>query len=81
MTNVELEDRSFSAIRHWIRLAALAAAITFILIVVLTHLTLERNIVSSALAGIIVFSGFFFRSFGKDKEKYKRVSKSVLKKQ
>ena len=78
MTNVELEDRSFSAIRYWIRLAAVAAALTFILIVVLTHLTLERSIVTSALAGIIVFSGFFFRSFGKDKEKYKTVSsKSV----
>ena len=78
MTNVELEDRSFSAIRYWIRLAAVAAALTFILIVVLTHLTLERSIVTSALAGIIVFSGFFFRSFDKHKEKYKRVSKSVF---
>jgi hypothetical protein len=78
VTNVELEDRSFSAIRHWVRLAAVAAAITFMLIVVLTHLTLERSIVASALAGIIVFSGFFFRSFGKDREKYKRVSKSVF---
>jgi hypothetical protein len=76
VTNVELEDRSFSAIRYWIRLAAIAAAITFILIVVLTHLTLERNIVVSAVSGIIVFSGLFFRSFGKDKEKYKRAFKS-----
>jgi lipopolysaccharide export LptBFGC system permease protein LptF len=78
VTNVELEDRPFSAIRYWIRLAAVAAALTFILIVVLTHLTLERSIVASSLTGIIVFSGFFFRSFGKDKEKYKRVSKSVF---
>jgi hypothetical protein len=73
----ELIDRSFSAIRYWIPLAVLTIAITFVLLSVLTHLTLERSIAASALSGIIVFSGFFFRSFGKDKEKYRRVSKSV----
>ena len=79
MENIEeLKDRSFSAIRYWIALAVLTTAITFVLILVLTHPTLERSIATSALAGIIVFSGFFFRSFGKDKEKYKRVSKSAV---
>ena len=75
---MDLKDRSYNAIRYWIPLATAAAAITFVLTAVLTHLTLERNIIASALAGVIVFSGFFFRSFGKDKDKYKKLpSKSV----
>jgi hypothetical protein len=68
---LELQDRSSTAIRYWIPLAVAAAAITFVLTIILTHLTLERNIVGSAIAGAIVFSGFFFRSVGKDKDKYK----------
>lgn len=72
-----LEDRSSTAIRHWIPLAIATAAITFVLTLVLTHIALERNIIGSAIAGAIVFSGFFFRSVGKDKKKYKQLSKSV----
>ena len=68
---MELKDRSSAAIRYWIPLAIGAAAITFVLTIALTHLALERNIIGSALAGVIVFSGFFFRSVGKDKDKYK----------
>jgi hypothetical protein len=75
---MELKDRSSTAIRYWIPLAAVTAAITFVLTIVLTHLTLERSIVDSALAGIIVFSGLFFRSVGKDKEKYKKLSSKSL---
>jgi hypothetical protein len=70
---LDLQDRSSTAIRHWIPLAVAAAAITFVLTITLTHLTLERNIVGSAIAGAIVFSGFFFRSVGKDKYKYKKL--------
>jgi hypothetical protein len=74
---MDLQERSSIAIRHWIPLAVATAAITFVLTIALTHLTFERNIVGSAIAGAIVFSGFFFRSVGKDKEKYKKLSKSA----
>jgi hypothetical protein len=70
---MDFEDRSSIAIRHWIPLAVVAAAITFVLTIALTHVTLERNIVGSAIASAIVFSGFFFRSVGKDKEKYQKL--------
>jgi hypothetical protein len=36
------------------------------------------SIIGSAVAGIIVFSGFFFRSVGKDKEKYKKLSSKSM---
>jgi hypothetical protein len=74
---MDLQERSSTAIRHWIPLAIAAAAITFVLTLVLTHVALERNIIGSVIAGAIVFSGFVFRSVGKDKEKYKHLSKSV----
>jgi hypothetical protein len=31
----------------------------------------QQTIAASALAGILVFSGFLFRSFGKDKDRYR----------
>jgi hypothetical protein len=37
----------------------------------------DRAIVASALAAIMVFSGFFFRSYGKDKDNYKERADSV----
>jgi hypothetical protein len=70
-----LQERSSVAIRHWIPLAVATSAITFMLTSALTHLAFERNIVGSVIAGAIVFSGFFFRSVGKDKEMYKKLSK------
>jgi hypothetical protein len=70
-----LQERSSAAFRIWIPLAVATCAITFIFTTALTHLALERNIVGSVIAGAIVFSGFFFRSVGKDKEMYKKSSK------
>jgi hypothetical protein len=32
----------------------------------------EQTISASALAAIMVFSGFLFRSFGRDREKYRK---------
>jgi hypothetical protein len=52
-------------------LAAVAAAITFLIAFVM-RIPQEQTIAASALAAIMVFSGFFFRSFGKDKEKYRK---------
>ena len=62
--------RTEEAIKRWLPLAVFAAAISFI-VTFLFNLPIERVIASTALAGIIVFSGFFFRSFGKDENEFK----------
>ncbi|MGI8832593.1 MAG: hypothetical protein ACR2IS_08155 [Nitrososphaeraceae archaeon] len=71
-----MEDRSSDAIRYWIPLAAIAAGIVFVIAFML-RLPSERAIVASALAAIMVFSGFFFQSYGKDKDNYKKRADSV----
>jgi hypothetical protein len=65
------ENRSFSAVRVWIPLAAIAAAITFVIAFVM-RIPQEQTISASALAAIMVFSGFLFRSFGRDRDKYRK---------
>ena len=64
-------QRTEEAIKRWFPLAVFAAAISFI-ITYLLNLPIERVIASTALAGIIVFSGLFFRSFGKDENEFKK---------
>lgn len=63
------EDRSSSAVRVWMPMAAIAAAITFVIAFVM-RIPQEQTIAASALAAAIVFSGLLFRSFGKAKTKY-----------
>lgn len=65
------EDRSSNAVRVWMPLSAVAAAITFVIAFVI-RIPQEQTIAASALAAIMIFSGFFFRSFGKDKGKYRK---------
>ena len=65
------EDRSSNAVRVWLPLGAVAAAIKFIIAFIM-RIPQEQTIAASALAGMLVFSGFLFRSFGKDKGKYRR---------
>jgi hypothetical protein len=65
------EDRSSQAVRVWMPLGSIAAAITFVIAFVL-RIPQEQTIAASALAGILVFSGFLFRSFGKDKNRYRK---------
>jgi hypothetical protein len=62
--------RSSSAIKTWLPLSLAAGVITFLMISILTSIPLERAIVGSALTAVLVFSGMFFRSFGKEKERY-----------
>ena len=66
------EDRSSNAIRVWMPLGAVAAAITF-MIAFIMRVPQEQTIAASVLAGILVFSGFLFRSFGKEKVKYRQI--------
>ena len=65
------EDRSSNAVIVLMPLGAVAAAITFVIAFVM-RIPQERTIATSVLAAIMVFSGFFFRSFGKDKGKYRK---------
>ena len=65
------EDRSYSAIRVWMPLATVTAAITFVIAFVM-RIPQEQTIATSALAAIMVFNGFPFRSFGRDKGKYRK---------
>ena len=65
------EDRSSNAVRVWMPMAAVAAAITFVIAFVM-RIPQEQTIAASALAAIMVFSGFLFRSFGRDKGKYQK---------
>ena len=62
--------RSSSAIKTWLPLSLAAGVITFLMLSILTSIPLERAIVGSALTAVLVFSGMFFRSFGKEKERY-----------
>jgi hypothetical protein len=64
-------ERKEEAVKRWFPLATFAAGISFI-VTFLLNLPIERVIASTALAGVIVFSGFFFRSFGKDEDKFKK---------
>jgi hypothetical protein len=62
--------RKEEAVKRWFPLAAIASGIAFV-VTFLFNLPMERVIASTLLAGVIVFSGFFFRSFGKDENKFK----------
>ena len=62
--------RKEEAVKQWFPLAAIASGIAFV-VTFLFNLPIERVIASTLLAGVIVFSGFFFRSFGKDEADYK----------
>jgi hypothetical protein len=64
-------DTSTEAVRLWMPLGAIAAAVTFVIAFV-AGISQQQTIAATALAGILIFSGFLFRSFGKDKERYQK---------
>jgi TRAP-type uncharacterized transport system fused permease subunit len=66
------EDKSSSAARIWMPMAAVAAAITFVIAFVM-RIPQGQTIAASVLAAIIVFSGLLFRSYGREKkDKFQR---------
>jgi TRAP-type uncharacterized transport system fused permease subunit len=66
------EDKSSSAVRIWMPMAAVAAAITFVIAFVM-RIPQGQTIAASVLAAIIVFSGLLFRSYGREKkDKFQR---------
>ncbi|HET7644240.1 MAG TPA: hypothetical protein VFK40_12070 [Nitrososphaeraceae archaeon] len=62
--------RKDEAVKRWFPLSVIACGISFVVTFIL-NLPVEKVIASTVIAGVIVFSGFFFRSFGKDEEEYK----------
>jgi hypothetical protein len=60
------DDRSSIAVRVWMPMAAVAAAITFVIAFVM-RIPQQQTIAASALAAVIVFSGLLFRSYGRDR--------------
>ena len=65
-------QRKEEAVKRWFPLATIAAGISFV-VTFLLNLPPERVVASTALAGLIVFSGFIFRSFGKDENTFKEM--------
>ena len=61
------DDRASTAVRVWMPMAAVAAAITFVIAFVM-RIPQWETIAASALAAIIVFSGLLFRSYGRDRQ-------------
>ncbi len=61
--------RRNEAIKKWLPLVAVASAISF-LVLILIKIPPERAIIATGLLALLIFSGFFFRLFGRDKDKY-----------
>jgi hypothetical protein len=68
---MEDNNRSTRAVRNWFPLSVAAAAITFVITFVM-RIPQDQTIIATALVGVLVFSGFLFRSFGVDREKYRK---------
>jgi hypothetical protein len=68
--------RKEEAVKRWFPLAAIASGIAFV-VTFLLNLPVERVIVATLLAGVLVFSGFFFRSFGKDEVSFDKDEKDL----
>jgi hypothetical protein len=65
------QDRSSDAVRVWMPLAVVAAAIALVIAFVM-RVPQEQTILAAGISAIIVFSGLLFRSFGKDKARYRK---------
>ncbi|MGG6460907.1 MAG: hypothetical protein ACM3JQ_05715 [Candidatus Eiseniibacteriota bacterium] len=62
---MKIPKRSISLFRLWLPLALAAAVISFVAGILL-GVHINQALVAAAFAGVLVFSGFFFRSFGRD---------------
>lgn len=72
MSKIKYSDnRHRDAIKIWIPLSAAGALISFIIAFIM-HVPLRQMIFAIIFTAALVFSGYIFRSFGRDKEEYKR---------
>ncbi|MFZ1878213.1 MAG: hypothetical protein WAU25_14380, partial [Nitrososphaeraceae archaeon] len=60
-----------AAIKTWLPLNLAVGGLTFLLISTLTSIPPERAARGPVLTAIRVFSGVLFRSFGKERDRYK----------
>ena len=65
------DDGASTAVIVWMPMAAVAAAIAFVIAFVM-RIPQEQTIAASAIAAIIVFSGLLFRSYSRDKTNFRR---------
>ena len=71
MSAIKTNDNRYrDAIKIWIPLSAAGALISFIISFIM-HVPLRQMVFAIIFTAALVFSGYFFRSFGRDKEKYK----------
>lgn len=63
-----MESRK-EAIKKWLPLVAVASIVSFV-ILILIKVPMERAIIATGLLVLLIFSGFLFRSFGKEKDRY-----------
>ena len=68
---ITYNNRYHDAIKIWIPLSAAGALISFIIALVM-HVQLRQMIFAMIFTAALIFSGYIFRSFGRDKENYKR---------
>lgn len=59
-------DRSSVALKKWLPLSLVGGAISLITALLL-NAPLGKTVVAIALTGVLIFSGFLLRSFGKGK--------------
>ena len=64
-------NRYRDAIKIWMPLSAAGALISFIVALVM-HVPLRQMIFAMIFTAALIFSGYIFRSFGRDKGNYKR---------
>lgn len=62
-------ERKKEAIKKWLPLVAVASTVSLV-ILILIKVPLERAIIATGLLVLLIFSGFIFRSFGREKDRY-----------
>lgn len=71
MSKIKYNDKRYrDAIKIWIPLSAAGALISFMISFIM-HVPLRQMLFAIIFTAAVIFSGYFFRSFGRDKEKYK----------
>jgi len=71
LIKITYNNRYRDAIKIWMPLSAAGALISFIVALVM-HVPLRQMIFAMIFTAALIFSGYIFRSFGRDKGKYKR---------
>jgi hypothetical protein len=71
LIKITYNNRYRDAIKIWMPLSAAGALISFIVAFVM-HVPLRQTIFAMIFTAALIFSGYIFRSFGRDKGNYKR---------